>query len=281
MGRCCVPGCSTGKVRKEAGFVIEVEGKGHRSMVFPKDENRRHLWFRQIKRLDLLESAKDPVICDLHFGPEMYVEDNKDSRGRIFKKPKLKSTAFPTLHLGHKDLRIKSNPDGTMGEVGYEDAVVTPYVDDHGYGSLMTTQEKMFEKLPEAVKKRKREEQEVDDFVEDVINTVRENEDEIARIKANIKHLEQEIEAVSKIFSKDQLTNLYYSKSSRHQPKWDEETIMKAIELYCVAGKKMYCHLLYMGFPFPSLQFIKSVMVEAKLTVADVCPKPKRPEANA
>ena len=89
MPGCAVSGCKTGYFGK-----VEFQ-----SFPFPTScDKLRQKWTEQANR-ENWQPNKNSRVCAKHFGKEAFFENQKDSKGRAWKKPKLKPDAYPTLYL--------------------------------------------------------------------------------------------------------------------------------------------------------------------------------------
>ena len=94
MPGCAVSGCKTGYIPGKVEF---------QTFPFPTNSDKlRQKWTEQANR-DNWQPNKNSRVCAKHFGKEAFFEIQKDSKGREWKKPKLKPDAYPTLYLKSTD----------------------------------------------------------------------------------------------------------------------------------------------------------------------------------
>lgn len=78
MTGCCVFGC---KNRTEQGYILKC---------FPKNQSRRDVWLRNLKRRNWTPTAGSRI-CENHFDVDQWEKTRED------RKRKLKESAVPTL----------------------------------------------------------------------------------------------------------------------------------------------------------------------------------------
>ena len=94
MPGCAVSGCKTGYIPGKVEF---------QTFPFPTSSDElRQKWTEQANR-DNWQPNKNSRVCAKHFGKDAFFEIQKDSKGREWKKPKLKPDAYPTLYLKSTD----------------------------------------------------------------------------------------------------------------------------------------------------------------------------------
>ena len=94
MPGCAVSGCKTGYIPGKVEF---------QTFPFPTSSDKlRQKWTEQANR-ENWQPNKNSRVCAKHFGKEAFFEIQKDSKGREWKKPKLKPDAYPTLYLKSTD----------------------------------------------------------------------------------------------------------------------------------------------------------------------------------
>ena len=90
MPGCAVSGCKTGYIPGKVEF---------QTFPFPTNSDKlRQKWTEQANR-DNWQPNKNSRVCAKHFDKKAFFENNKDSKGRELKKPRLKPDAYPTLYL--------------------------------------------------------------------------------------------------------------------------------------------------------------------------------------
>ena len=67
MRTCCVPNCRTNYKGAETATVFR----------FPKDQQLRNKWIKQIRRKDDFVPSKDTVVCEKHFHNVEIVRQDK------------------------------------------------------------------------------------------------------------------------------------------------------------------------------------------------------------
>ena len=95
-----MPGCCA--LTCKHGYKSQVTPRDVQWIPLPKDESLRKAWLFRIHRENEDDFVSEhTVICSYHFKEEDWIPDNLnyDSRGRKYKKRRLKKNAIPSVNL--------------------------------------------------------------------------------------------------------------------------------------------------------------------------------------
>ena len=96
--KCCVPGCRSNYDLRR-GIPVK---KSVTCFLFPKDETRRQLWLKKIRRKDY-QVTKRSVVCLRHFHPKFVIKVSEAPKRKpgdgphILKRPRLRKEAYPSI----------------------------------------------------------------------------------------------------------------------------------------------------------------------------------------